>query len=264
MLRRKDRYTWKIGAPSYVIPADLAANVALLAGRVDAVQLLFFESSFNSVLAHPFEVKPLQEMAQAHALTYTVHLPTDILLGDSSAAVRLQGLDEICRLVETLSPLAPFCYDLHLNPAPQQEMNRWLDCLDSSLAILARRLGQTKELVAIENIDYPYAMVESLVAGHGFSRCLDLGHVKRYGHDLDEALAALAVARHIHFHGVQDGRDHGPILPEAAGEAVLLGEWLWQAAYEGVVTLEIYSLEKLEITLCALERVWQKYQRSSP
>jgi sugar phosphate isomerase/epimerase len=263
MLRRNHLYPWKIGAPSYVIPADLTANVSLLAHRVDAVQLLFFESSSNAVLAHPFEVKPLQEMAQAHDLTYAVHLPTDILLGDSSAAVRLQGLDEICRLVETLSPLAPFCYDLHLNPAPHQELNLWLDSLDSSLTILVQRLGRTKELVAIENIDYPYAMVGPLVAGHGFSRCLDLGHLKRYGHDLDEALTALASVRHIHFHGVRNGRDHGPILPEAAEEAVLLGEWLWKAEYQGVVTLEIYSLEKLEITLHTLERVWRKYQRSS-
>lgn len=263
MLTAKARYPWKIGAPSFVIPADLTANVSLLASRVDAVQLLFFESASVAALENIFDGERLRDLAREHDLVYTVHLPTDIFLGDGAAAVRRQGVAEICRLVEMLSPLVPCSYDLHLNFPAGQEQEAWLAGLDTSLAELAARLGAAKELVAVENIDYPYALVQTLVERHGFGRCIDFGHVLRFGHDRAEALGAVENARHIHFHGVVNGGDHDALVPETLENAVLLGETLDGAGFSGVVTLEVYSLEKLETSLRTLETAWQKFARSS-
>ncbi len=263
MLTAKARYPWKVGAPSFVIPADLTANVSLLASRVDAVQLLFFESASGAALENIFDGERLRDIAREHDLVYTVHLPADIFLGDAAEAVRRQGVAEICRLVEKLSALSPCSYDLHLNFPAGQDQAAWLESVDAALAELAVRLGTAKELVAVENINYPYALVQPLVARHGLARCLDFGHVQRFGHDMAEALDAVKNARHIHFHGVVNGRDHEALLPEAQEDAVLLGETLDGAEFSGVVTLEVYSLEKLETSLRTLEIGWQKFTRSS-
>lgn len=263
MLTAKARYPWKVGATSFVVPADLATNVSLLASRVDAVQLLFFESAAGAALENIFDGERLRDLAREHDLVYTVHLPADIFLGDAAASVRRQGVAEICRLVEILSPLSPCSYDLHLNFPAGRHHAAWLDAVDSSLALLASRLGEAKRLVAVENIDYPYALVQALVEGHGFSRCLDFGHVQRFGHDMAEAMAAVKNARHIHVHGVVNGRDHEAVMPKTREDAGLLGESLVRADFAGVVTLEVYSLEKLETSLRTLETAWQKFARSS-
>ena len=52
-----------------MLPAGLEENVRALAGQVDAVQLLFFESKANSLLDHPVDVDFLGEVAGDHNLS---------------------------------------------------------------------------------------------------------------------------------------------------------------------------------------------------
>ncbi|HIJ77715.1 MAG: TIM barrel protein [Desulfobulbaceae bacterium] len=260
MAALKGRFPWRLGATSFVIPADISTNVRQLGGLVDDVQLLFFESAHNSTMAHEVDVAGLAELAVAQELSYTVHLPTDIRLGADSAALRQEGRDEILRLIDELRPLAPGCFDLHLCPEPDLAEADWLAHLDHSLGILAERLGGEKKLVAVENIDYPYPLVAELVAGHGFSSCLDLGHAARYGHDQAAALARLADnVCHLHYHGLQGGRDHRALTDGAA--AGVLAENLMASGYEGVVTLELYSLDQLNISMALLAEAWQPYRK---
>jgi sugar phosphate isomerase/epimerase len=256
----KDIYPWRLGATSFVLPADIITNVQHLAGLVDDVQLLFFESSNNSTMVHGVDVAMLVELAVEHGLSYTVHLPTDIRLGADSAALRQQGQDEILRLMEKLAPLAPGSFDLHLVREDDLDEAEWLANLGDSLAHLAEGLGEEKKLVAVENIDYPYDLVGDLVVANGFSSCLDLGHVARYNHDQKAAWAILATARHLHYHGVEGGRDHLALTD--TGDARELGDKLAEADYGGVVTLEVYSLEKLNTSMALLAEAWQPFIRN--
>ncbi len=257
MMPGKGRYPWRLGATSFVMPADLVSNVRILAPRVDAVQLLFFESAARSGLPQEIDLPALIGLGQEHGLVYTVHLPTDIRLGAADHSLRQEGIEEICRLMAELAPLAPIAWDLHLAWEEAISPAQWREGLDSSLAELARRLGAEKKVVGVENIEYPFGLVGSLVAEHGFGHCLDWGHLRRHGHDRQEALARLGQVRHLHYHGVRGEKDHQALAD--AGEALFLGEALSAADFEGVVTLEVYSLERLEASLALLRGAWQPF-----
>ena len=221
MMVFKKRFPWRLGATSCVLPADIMTNVRQLAPLVDDVQLLFFESAAKSRLPQPLDVQELRDLAGEHDLSYTVHLPTDLALGASAREERQAGIEEILRLMARLSPLGPRSFDLHLVREPELPEAAWLDNLAAGLRELAGALGGEKRLVGVENIEYPYGLVAPLVAEFGFSVCLDLGHLVHYGHDLEEGLALLPRAGHLHCHGVQEGRDHQAL--HDAAEARMLG-----------------------------------------
>jgi sugar phosphate isomerase/epimerase len=254
----KNRQPWRLGATSCVLPADIMTNVRALAPLVDDVQLLFFESAAKSLLPQPVDVQELRALAEEHDLSYTVHLPTDLALGAASRTERQEGIAEILRLMDQLAPLGPQSFDLHLVREPDLSEATWLDNLAAGLRELSGALGAQKRLVAVENIEYPYSLVAPLVAEYGFSVCLDLGHLVHYGHDLEEGLGLLPQVRHLHYHGVQDGRDHQALTD--AEQVRMLGRRLAAAGYDGVVTLEMYSLEKLKGSLALLAEVWAGFR----
>lgn len=258
----KGRYPWRLGAPSYVIPEAVLPNVELLAPLVDDVQLLFFESSSASQLDHAVPVAALADLAAAHDLTYTVHLPTDIFLGHADAVTRQAGIAEIERLVELLAPLSPVAFDLHLNQQPELAPGQWQENVASSLALLRSRLGTAAAKIAIENIDYPFALVQSLVAAQGFSVCLDLGHVLYYQHEWPAALLLASHAGHLHLHGVREGRDHRPLELDQASHLVEVGQALAQGNFCGVLTLEVYKYDYLRRSCEVLAELWQPYARN--
>lgn len=96
----KNRFPFRLGATSYVIPADLKANVAFLADKVDDIELVLFESHEMNNLPDAVTVRALREMADRHDLTYTVHLPLDIWMGHADATVRQQSVDKCLRVIE--------------------------------------------------------------------------------------------------------------------------------------------------------------------
>lgn len=257
---RQKKYPWRLGATSFVIPADLLANVQRLAGLVDDVQLLFFESRAKARLPHPLDTASLKRVAEESGLTYTAHLPGDIRLGADGIEQRQAGVDEIVRLLEELQPLAVASFDLHLRQEDGLAEEEWLANIDWSLASLATRVGGEKRRICIENIDYPLARVQSLLIKHDFPVCLDIGHLLRYGHDWRLELEKfLPHARHLHYHGVIAGKDHQAVVKEQAEVSKVLGEALVRHGFAGVVTLEMYELTKLETSLRELASVWDDF-----
>jgi sugar phosphate isomerase/epimerase len=116
-------------------------------------------------------------------------------------------------------------------------------------------------LLAIENIGYPPAAVWALSRRYGFGPCLDLGHLLRDGADWRQVLADhLAAARHLHYHGVSGGRDHRPVTDAQEEVSRALGAALRRADYRGVVTIEVYTEERLNESLAALERAWEGFE----
>lgn len=252
----KGVYPWRLGATSYVIPGDILANVKVLADKVDDVQLLFFESGGNSRLTHEVDMKGLAQVAQQNDLTYTAHLPSDLQLGSENPDKRQEGIDEIVRLINELETLQIKSFDLHLEQNQEIATPHWLDCLSQSLTILKNELGDTTDSVCIENIDYPFSLIESLIEEHGFSRCLDVGHVLHFKQDWSDAIKHIYKARHIHYHGVQAGKDHRAITSFQEKYSHELGAALAESGYNGVVTLEMYDLDKLGTSLISLAEAW--------
>ena len=251
------RYPWRLGATSWVVPADLLTNVRLLAGRVDDVQLLFFESAGKSGLAHAIDIRTLAALAADHDLTYTAHLPADLRLGAADPGSRRHGIEEVLRLAELLAPLPVRAFDLHLDPEPELDPAAWLGYGGESLAALAEKLGDAKELLGIENSGPSPETVWALARHHGFGPCLDLGHLLRDGADWRQALADhLPAARHLHYHGVQGDRDHRAVGASHREVSRALGAALHRTGYQGVVTIEVYTEERLRASLAELAEAW--------
>ena len=259
MVRIKGRYPWRIGAPSFVIPAGIPENVKYLADRVDDIQLLFFESACRARLPQHIDVPLLAALARDHHLSYTVHLPTDLLPGHGSRAVRQQAADEIVRLMAELSPLHPLRFDLHLPRQRELDVAPWLDNINDFLLALKRDIGPQSALVAVENIDYPFRLVRSLVLHHGFDLCPDIGHALFFDDEPALLRRDIHPGSHIHYHGIRGGRDHQALGPEQRDCTAGLGEALHAAAHRGVVTLEVYNSSDLQVSLQHIDEIWSPY-----
>ena len=257
----KGRYPWRLGATSFVVPAGVDENVLFLSSLVDDVQLLFFESRANSKLGNPLDIGLLERLAGEHDLSYSVHLPIDLHLGSLSRRRRDEAIEEVVDLMTKLSPLAPSCFDLHLLREHDMAESQWLDCLNNSLSKLSDRLGAERGKIAIENIDYPFQSVRSLALDHGFSLCLDFGHGLLYGEDLAQMFNDIPRASHIHYHGVSGGQDHLAVDLHQDEMSVGLAEKLTDCCFSAVVTLEVYSMERLQESCQALAKVWKEYER---
>ena len=83
---------FRVGTTSYIIPADILPNVQYLAPRVDDVQLVLFETDeYGSNLPDAALRGQLVELGARHGMTYTVHLPLDLRLGDGGDATHVSA-----------------------------------------------------------------------------------------------------------------------------------------------------------------------------
>lgn len=208
----KNQFPFRLGTTSYIIPADILANVRFLADRVDDIELVLFESDEVSNLPDAATVRKLRETADTCDLTYTVHLPLDTWMGHPEKAVRERSVDKCLRVMERTSELIPFAYVLHFHAdergeKPSSDMARWLA---GHRYAVERLLQMTDaETLCIELLDYPYGLIEDIVSDYGMSVCLDIGHLLLYGHALEEYLDRyFTQTKVIHLHGVENGYDH--------------------------------------------------------
>ena len=96
-----DADMFRIGTTSYIIPADILPNVEYLAPLVDDVQLVLFETDeHGSNLPDATLRQRLADLAAQYGITYTVHLPLDLRLGDTN------GMDLLPRMLAARPGLA--------------------------------------------------------------------------------------------------------------------------------------------------------------
>jgi sugar phosphate isomerase/epimerase len=258
----KNRFPFRLGTTSYVIPADLMANVAFLADKVDDIELVLFESHEISNLPDDATLRALKETADRHDLTYTVHLPLDASLGHAEKAVRWSSLDKCLRVIEITTRLDPFAYIIHFHgddrgERPSPEMMRWTQ--GHRLAV--ERLIQvvSPETLCVETLDYPYHLIEDIVVDYGLSVCLDIGHHLVNGVAPEASLDRyLPRTRVLHLHGVEEGHDHRSLayLPDGLLTALVnrLGSGPEKTR---VLTLEIFDETALNESMNVLKRVLQ-------
>lgn len=248
---------YRLGTSSYIIPADILPNVHWLADRVRDVELVLFEVDDGSNnLPTPEVIAELGAVGRRTGLSYTVHLPLDLRLGDDGAEGHV-SLEKARRVIERTRELEPWAYVVHLDGRAVREQagtaayRRWVDHSVRALELAAGWAGDPA-LLAVENLEgYPLDFWEPVLARIPVSRTVDIGHLWRDGHDaLPFLRAALPRTRVIHLHGVGE-RDHQSLRhtpPEdLAGVMQLLA-----AEYRGVVTLEIFNEEDLVTSLQAM------------
>jgi sugar phosphate isomerase/epimerase len=245
---------WRLGTTSYVYPADLLANVEQLAGHVQDIELVLFESVDAGNLPDAATVARLAALAATHGFTYTVHFPIDRKLGSDNPAERADLMLQMLAIIDALQPLQPHAYILHLEgvaaDAAPARIAVWQHDVSSALTQILSS-GIDPRLLAVENLGFPFDWCAPLIEAFDLSVCVDTGHLWLQGLDAAEHFRRWAPrTRVIHLHGEAGGRDH---ISLARTDADRLAGFLSHLGdYQGVVTLEVFSYEDTASSIATL------------
>ena len=256
---------FRVGTTSYIIPADLIANIEYLAGCVEDVELILFEVNEGpDNLPDECALRRMADLAAANDLTYTVHLPLDIDLGAVDAADH-PSLRKAVRVIEHMKTVAPYAFVLHLEGQDvlggRVEPEAWRDRTVAALEILGRKAGGS-EYLAVENLEgYPLGFLDPVLERIGVSRCVDVGHLWLDEHDAPAFLRQhLHRTRVIHLHGIGT-RDHQSVAHLPVDDVSAFLATLEEFSYTGVVTLEVFNQDDLDSSLRALQQAGETLHR---
>ena len=248
----------RLGTTSYIYAADIVPNVRKLAGRVDDIELVLFEVD-DTVNNLPTEktVQELRRIAADSDLTYTVHLPIDLLLANDENAI---SLNKAIRVIGRTVELSPHGFVVHVQGAansPTRDFRRALENSSKGLEILGSEDGGLEKL-CVENLDSELEVpIDLLLDRLPVSCCVDVGHLWKQGIDPLPCLEKwLPRARVVHLHGL-DQRDHKSLslMPEAETDRVIA---LLSERFDGVLTLEVFSEQDLVDSLETYHRSLQR------
>lgn len=254
-------YPFRFGTTSYIVPDDILPNARYLAGKVRDIELILFEVDDGpNNLPSTEVIDELTTIAQENDLTYTVHLPLDLKLGEDGSE-RDQSLVKAKRVIDCTGRLDPWAYVLHLDgktvrtSTDAELINRWQDQSVRALEIVSGWAGSPEKL-AVENLEtYPLDFIQPVLDRIPVSRCVDVGHLWLDGHDpIPYLQAALPRTRVIHMHGIAE-RDHRSLRFMPHEKVSTVWNELIRLNYDGVLTLEVFSEEDFLSSIEVIERL---------
>ncbi len=254
----------RIGTTSYILPDDILNNVRYLAPLVDDIELVLFESEGEDNLPTRSVIRVLNELAQEHSLTYTVHFPLDVYPGSTDKSVRQKTLDTYLKILDLTQNLDPFGYILHLTPdlygpTASKDIPAWLSCLDESVTRLLEKSTLNSQMFCAETLSYPFELVQPIVEKHNLAVTLDIGHVWMMGYDAENSCTSLLPnTRVCHLHGVDaKAQDHQSLNK---GNPQLIERFLsflmkqHEDEKERVLTLEVFNQHDFLTSLSLLRQ----------
>jgi sugar phosphate isomerase/epimerase len=248
----KKRFPFRLATSSYILPAEILPNVLFLGRCFDEIELVLFESGFESNLPTPEEVREMARVASDLDITYNVHIPADLFFGDPAPALRHRFCKTAFSFYERTLPLDPTSYILHLDSrradrTVEPDESAWCDRIGDSLQIM-EAMGIDLRRMAAENLEYPLQRIAPFVEAFDMSFCLDIGHLLRYGHDTEEQISKfLSKCSMVHLHGVDNGKDHLGLefIPPAEWRIICKA----LSDYRGGASIEVFSLSDLFFSL---------------
>jgi sugar phosphate isomerase/epimerase len=252
---------FRLGTTSYIIPAEILPNARYLADKVRDIELILFEVDDGPNNLPSVEViAELKQIASQSDLTYTVHLPLDLKLGEDGSE-QDQSLVKARRVIDCTRELDPWAYVLHLDgrsvriSTDMERIRRWQDQSVRALEIVSAWAGGADKL-AVENLEtYPLDFIQPVLERIPVSRCVDIGHLWLDEHDpIPYLRAALPRTRVIHIHGIAE-RDHRSLAFMAREKVQAIWEELIRLNYQGVLTLEIFNEEDFLSSLKMIEEL---------
>lgn len=252
----KKRYAFRLGTTSFIYPAGYGTNVDRLGPHLDEIELLMFESRPPSRPTRAL-IENLQALAQTHAVTYNVHLPTDLSLTHPDRSIRDAAGRILRDFVALLAPLNPTVHVLHLSPPEKpcgkKDLLAWQHLAEKPLTQILKT-GLPCRRLAVENLFFPFHWLAPLLEAFDLGVCLDTGHLALQKGDLGEFLVDYGHRITIaHLHGLRNGRDHGPLNDLPVDYQTPLAGWL--GGFDGSVSLEVFGYEPLLASLSWLDRL---------
>ena len=253
----KKAFPFKIGCPSYIFPDHIIPNVRAIGPYVDEIELILFESNPES-LPTGKEIKMLETLSKDLDITYNIHLPLDVYLGSHDHTQRKESIETLKAIFDLTAPLNPTTHTLHLvydgTADDEEDRNRWKSNLFESFEeLLTGRIAG--ESISIETLSYPLEWIDDIIEAFNLCVCVDLGHLLINNIPLLDMFNQYCDRISIyHLHGVKEGRDHHSLnnLPKAVW--YLLLDMLKR--FQGVVSIEVFSFDRLNKSLYALENHW--------
>jgi sugar phosphate isomerase/epimerase len=256
----KGMYPFKLGTTSFIYPDHYIPNVKLIGPFVDEIELLLFESGPAESLLPKSVIEDLVHLSRELSLTYNIHLPTDISIGDFSAIRQQHAVDTLVRIIEQTAPLAPSSYTLHIpfdgDASDPAIVSRWLGIVGRNLEKM-QAAGMPEDLIAVETLDYPLEIIDKILADYNLAVCMDIGHLIVDGIEIQSLFNQYDdKIKIIHLHGVEGHQDHLALDRLSA-------EWIGPVfeilnKFSGSVSLEVFSFANLSESLNYLERCWDK------
>lgn len=258
------QYPFRLGTSSYIIPDDILPNVRYLAGKVEDIELVLFESDEFSNLPSPEVISELVELAVEHGLTYSVHLPLDVYLGSPFREERERSVGKCRRIINLTEALPKSAFVMHfeagkgvdINAFSDEERQIFVESLGDSSRMLLDCCGHPASMFCAENLNYPFEIVWPVVEQFGFSVTLDVGHLEYYGFPTADYLDRyLQRTKVLHMHGTTEGRDHNSLAYMNPKALDMVVEALRKVEGDPkVFTLEIFSEADFLSSCKALER----------
>jgi sugar phosphate isomerase/epimerase len=241
----------RIGTTSFIYPADILTNVRELAGKVEDVELVIFETvDQGDNYPDAQTIRELCLIAEDHNLTYTVHLPLDLNLGAETSST-----DTALRVINWTSDLDPFAFVVHMDGdfSPGTiAFEHWLDHSVRTLKTMSREVS-APERICVENLESQSpSLIDALLDRTPVSCCIDVGHLWKQGLDPGPWMDAwLPRSRVIHLHGV-GARDHKALSLMSHDRIDPVIDRLTNG-FSGVLTLEVFNEQDLRDSLIALK-----------
>lgn len=257
---RLQRFPFRIGTTSYIIPDDILPNVRFLADKVDDIELVLFDVDQFCNIPSREQVAELQQMAATANLTYTIHLPLDLQFSADESQIS-RSLAKARQVIDALHCLRPHAYIAHLDShsivkdPSETEASIWVERCVQSLQSLLPELQDTA-LLAVENLEsYPPALNHRVLAQVPASECIDIGHLWLQEIDVPPYLdTRLDRTRVIHLHGI-DTRDHQSLRHMPIDNVKTVIGKLIEKNYSGVVTLEVFSQDDFFSSMEVLDQL---------
>jgi len=183
----KGLFPFNIGTTSFIYPDDYVPNVKMLGPYLENIELLLFESNHTDALPPKQVIGELANLAKDFKLTYNVHLPTDISISSRDPQQQSIAVETIIRVVERVAPLCPTTLTLHVpyhdDLLAEDKVKSWQERVIKNLdKVLAN--GTPAQLISIENLDYPFEILDPIISELDLSICLDCGHLMLHGDDI--------------------------------------------------------------------------------
>ena len=154
----KPHLPFRLGVPSCLYPLPLPDSAQQLGPVVDDVELVLFEVDGLCNFPTPDEITRLQEAAEVYNLSYTVHLPLDLILVDEGNLWGNSSMEKARRVIQSTLPLNPWAYVGHLdgvavedNPSPAT-VTRWRDRALRIVEAVGNEVGNMPHF-ALENLE---------------------------------------------------------------------------------------------------------------
>lgn len=255
LLKKKSVKPFKTGCPSYILPTGYIENVTFAIDHVEDVQLLLFDSEKEDPLFKEETIMTLDYLARDGELTYSVHMHTSPQIFDEKGYQnRLEKAVKAINKLKSL-PISGYTFHYDLPDKIERITARKKEELDQLyirfFTELKERLGAYSPVLTLENTSTPLFWLDRVVEETGISYCIDIGHLRHKGMELDDIKDRLENTRIIHIHGIEKTqekhRDHRALNND-------MEAFRYLENFKGVVTIENYHKKLLFHSLETLNR----------